>query len=134
MSRDGSLIEYERVFEELGQNLEYIGKVIDPEELIVLYANSLLQDIFGNWIQAQMAFIDKMTVIEFKGRVREEARRLNICGLNQGLCYGICIFIGFLPLGHHQIFSSHCSRLHKQSTYSYHKEFAIHSQQTRRRL
>src|SRR5579862_9604022 len=32
-----------------------------------------------------MAFIDKMTITEFKGRVREEARRLNTCGLNQGL-------------------------------------------------
>jgi hypothetical protein len=32
------------------------------------------------------------------------------------MCYGICIFVGLLPLGHHQIFSSHCSRLHFQST------------------
>ena len=32
-----------------------------------------------------MGFIDKMSITEFKGRVREEARRLNICGLNQGL-------------------------------------------------
>ena len=29
-----------------------------------------------------------------------------------------------LPLGHHQIFSSHCNRLHFKSTYSYYKEFA----------
>jgi hypothetical protein len=50
-----------------------------------LYANYLPQDIFGNWIQAQMAFIDKMTITEFKGHVREEARHLNVCGLNQEL-------------------------------------------------
>jgi len=32
-----------------------------------------------------MAFIDTMTITEFKGRVREEARRLNTCGLNHEL-------------------------------------------------
>jgi hypothetical protein len=28
-----------------------------------------------------MAFIDQMTITEFKGRICEEARRLNACGL-----------------------------------------------------
>jgi hypothetical protein len=32
-----------------------------------------------------MAFIDKMSITEFKGRVREEARCLNTCGLTQAL-------------------------------------------------
>lgn len=43
---------------------------------------SVTVDIFGNWIESQMAFIDTMTITEFKGRVRKEARRLNTCGLS----------------------------------------------------
>ena len=81
MARDGSLIDHERVFDELVQNLADIGHSIDTEELIVLFANSLPQDTFGNWIQAQLAFIDNITITEFKGRVREEACRLNLNGL-----------------------------------------------------
>jgi transposase InsO family protein len=85
MPREGSLMDHERVFDELVQNLADIGHSIDTEELIVLFANSLPQDTFGNWIQAQLAFIDGITITEFKGRVREEARRLNINGLSQTL-------------------------------------------------
>jgi hypothetical protein len=85
MNLNGSLIEHERVFDNLVQSLAAIGKTIDPDELIILYANSLPAETFGNWIQGQMAFIDKMTVTEFKGRVREEACRLNTCGLTQAL-------------------------------------------------
>jgi hypothetical protein len=85
MARDGSFIDHERVFDELVQNLADIGHSIDTEELIILFANSLPQDAFGNWIQAQLAFIDGITITEFKGRVREEARRLNINGLSQTL-------------------------------------------------
>src|SRR5271154_6422433 len=32
-----------------------------------------------------MIFVDKLSIIEFKGRVREEARRLNLTDLGQGL-------------------------------------------------
>src|ERR1700689_5627001 len=32
-----------------------------------------------------MAFIDTMSITEFKRRVREEARRLNSCGLSQAV-------------------------------------------------
>src|SRR5579862_5789302 len=85
MNPNGSLLDHERTFDDLVQSLAAIGKTIDSDELIILYANSLPVDIFSNWIQGQMAFIDKMTITEFKGRVREEARRLNTCGLNQGL-------------------------------------------------
>ena len=85
MPANSSLIEHERVFDDLMQNLAGIGKTINVDELIVLYANSLPADTFNNWIQGQMGFIDQMTITEFKGRVREEARRLNVCGLSQGL-------------------------------------------------
>ena len=85
MSTNGSLLDHERTFDNLVQSLSAIGKDIDPDELIVLYANSLPVETFGNWIQSQMAFIDNLSITEFKGRVREEARRLNLSGLGQGL-------------------------------------------------
>lgn len=83
MNTNGSLIKHERVFDDLVQSLTAIGKTIDPEELIILYLNSLSAKIFGNWIQGQMAFIDKMTITEFKDHVREEACHLNSCGLSE---------------------------------------------------
>jgi hypothetical protein len=85
MNLNSSLIEHKCVFDDLVQSLAAIGKTIDPDELIILYAHSLPAGTFGDWIQGQMAFIDKMTVTEFEGRVREEALRLNTCGLTQAL-------------------------------------------------
>src|SRR5579859_1903040 len=85
MSSNSSLIDHERTFDDLVQSLSAIGKMIDSDELIVLYANSLPVEIFGNWIQGQMAFVDNLSITEFKGRVREEGRRLNLAGLGQGL-------------------------------------------------
>lgn len=85
MSPNGSLIDHERTFDDLIQNLSAIGKDIDSDELIVIYASSLPVNTFGNWIQSQMAFIDTLSLAEFKSRVREEARRLNIAGLGQTL-------------------------------------------------
>ena len=81
----GSLSDHERTFDNLVQSLIAIGKDIDSDELIVLYANSLPVQTFGNWIQGQMTFVDKLSITEFKGRVREEARRLNLAGQGQGL-------------------------------------------------
>src|SRR5271156_3422730 len=81
MSPNGSLLDHERLFDDLVQSLSTIGKDINSDELTVLYANSLPVEMFGNWIQSQMAFIDNLSVTEFKGRVREEARRLNLAGL-----------------------------------------------------
>src|SRR5437667_1650132 len=85
MPAGSSLIDHESTFDNLVQNLAAIGKTIDPEELIILYANSLPIETFGNWIQGQMAFIDNMSITDFKGRVREEARRLNLAGFGSGL-------------------------------------------------
>ena len=85
MSPNGSLLDHECTFDDLVQNLLAIGKNIDSDELMVLYANSLPVQIFWMWIQSEMAFIDNLSITEFKGRVREEARRLNIAGLGQTL-------------------------------------------------
>jgi hypothetical protein len=48
MSPNGSLLDHERTFDDLVQSLLVMGKDIDSDELIVLYANSLPVDIFGN--------------------------------------------------------------------------------------
>src|SRR5271154_3626238 len=41
MNPNGSLLDHERTFDDLVQNLSAIGKEIESDELIVLYANSL---------------------------------------------------------------------------------------------
>src|SRR5437764_13371455 len=77
--------EHERTFDELVQSLAQIGKIIDTDELIILYAASLPNETFGNWVQSQMAFIDNFSISDSKGRVREEARHLNLAGLATNL-------------------------------------------------
>src|SRR5271170_2630896 len=81
----GSLSDHERTFDDIVQSLSAIGKDIDSDELIVLYASSLPDETFGHWIQTQMVFVDNITITEFKGRVREEARRLTLNGRGAGL-------------------------------------------------
>ena len=85
MSPTGSLLDHERTFDDLVQSLAAIGKVIKTDELLILYANSLPNEIFSHWVQSQMAVIDTLTITEFKARVREEGRRLNLAGLGQSL-------------------------------------------------
>src|SRR5271170_2894217 len=84
----GSLSDHERMFDNLVQSLSAIGKDIDTDELIVLYTNSLPVEMFSNWIQSQMAFINNLSITEFKGHIREEARRLTLYGLGAGLGIG----------------------------------------------
>jgi hypothetical protein len=52
MSPNGSLIDHERRFDDIIQCLSAIGRPINSEELVVVYANSLPDEIFGNWIQS----------------------------------------------------------------------------------
>ena len=80
-----TLSEHERTFDELVQSLAQIGKIIDTDELIILYAASLPNETFGNWVQSQMAFIDYLSISDFKGHVHEEARHLNLAGLATNL-------------------------------------------------
>ena len=68
------------MFDDLVQSLSAIGKNIESDELIVLYANSLPVEVFGSQIQSQMAFIDNLSITKFKGHVREEGRHLNQIG------------------------------------------------------
>ena len=52
MQTGSSLRDHEQRFDVLVQSLEAIGKVIDPDELIILYMNSLPVATFSNWIQS----------------------------------------------------------------------------------
>ena len=85
MQSGSSLRDHEETFDSLVQSLSAIGKDFDDEELIILFANSLPSDVFGNWIQTQMALIDDMSLIDFKSRVREETHRLISVGQGQSL-------------------------------------------------
>src|SRR5438552_608859 len=85
MQTGSSLREHEQRFDILVQSLEAIGKTIEPDEVIILYANSLPVETFGNWIQSQLGFIDNISITDFKGGMREEARPLNLVGMGQGL-------------------------------------------------
>src|SRR5579859_2457342 len=85
MKSGTTLSEHKQVFDELVQSLAQIGKTIDTDELIVLYATSLPNETFGNWVQSQMVFIDNLSISDFKGHVREEARCLNLVNLATNL-------------------------------------------------
>lgn len=60
----GPLGDHEETSDVLIQNLLVIGKVIDVEELIILNADSLPVETFGNQIQKQMALIDKISITD----------------------------------------------------------------------
>ena len=85
MGPTATLIQHETIFDALVHELATIGKTIEDEDLIVIYAGSLPNEHFGTWIQSQMPLIDGVSFTEFKSRVREEARRLNLAGVGQQL-------------------------------------------------
>lgn len=85
MSYNSSLIDHEQILDERVHSLTQIGKTIDSNKLIILYANSLWVNIFDNWTQSQMAFIDMMTNTEFKEYIHKEEHCLNTYSLSQSL-------------------------------------------------
>ena len=111
MKSGTTLSKHERIFDELVQSLAQIGKIIDTDELIVLYAASLPNETFGNWVQSQMAFIDNLSISNFKGRVREEARRLNLAGFatNLGVSDPSVVQANAACSGRFNIRCDHCS-------------------------
>ena len=74
MTPDLTLLQHESTFDALIHELATMGKMIEDEDLIVIYAGSLPNEHFGNWVQTQMSQIDGVTLLEFQGHVREEAR------------------------------------------------------------
>src|SRR5271169_6321408 len=75
MAPGSSLTNHEREFDGLVEGLTVMGRVMEPEDLVVIYANSLPAD-YGTWLQGQMATIDRIELSEFKGLVREETQRM----------------------------------------------------------
>ena len=75
MAPGSSLIDHEREFDGLVEGLSRMGRVVEPEDLVVIFANSLPVE-YGTWLQGQTATIDKMDLSTFKGLVREETQRM----------------------------------------------------------
>jgi hypothetical protein len=79
-----SISDLEETFDALVHSLTAAGKEYKDDELIIYYAHALPES-FENWIQGQMALVDQMSITDFKGRVREEARRLISIGKGPSL-------------------------------------------------
>jgi len=75
MASGSPLADHEREFDGLVEGLASMGRIIDPEDLMVIYVNSLLRD-YNTWLQGQSATLDKMDLSDFKGLVREETLRM----------------------------------------------------------
>src|SRR5436190_14048849 len=71
-----SLIEHERLFDRLVERLATMGKTMETEDLVVIYANSLPPTEYRTWLQGQMSVLESISLLGFKGRVREEERRM----------------------------------------------------------
>ena len=76
MASGSSLIDHEREFDGLVEGLAAMGRVMEPEDLVVIYANSLPASEYGTWLQGQTAVLDKIGLSDFKGLVREETQRM----------------------------------------------------------
>ncbi len=50
-----------------------MGRVMEPEDLVVIYANSLPAE-YGTWLQGQSVTLDKISLSDFKGLVHEETQ------------------------------------------------------------
>ena len=75
MASGSSLTDHEHGFDGLVEGLVSMGRVMEPEDLVVIYANSLPGE-YNTWLQGQSATLDKMDLSDFKGLVREETLRM----------------------------------------------------------
>jgi len=73
MAPGSSLMDNEREFDALVEGLSVMGRIMDPEDLVVIYANSLPQE-YSTWLQGQSATLDKIALSDFKGLVHEETQ------------------------------------------------------------
>ena len=85
MAPGSSLIEHERLFDGLVESLAAMGKIIETEDLVVIYANSLPPAEYGTSLQGQSSTLETTSLSAFKGQVREEERRMkNVDSVNDG--------------------------------------------------
>jgi hypothetical protein len=83
MLSGSSLMEHERAFDGFVEGLSAMGKTIEEEDLVIIFANSLPKE-YKNWLQGQVAILsDDVTLSEFKSRVREETQRLKNFGSSE---------------------------------------------------
>ena len=75
MASGSPLADHESEFDTLVKGLASMGRIIDPEDLMVIYPNSLPRD-YNTWLQGQSATLDKMDLSDFKGLVHEETLRM----------------------------------------------------------
>ena len=58
MAPGSSLIEHERLFNGLVESLATMGKIMETEDLVVIYANSLPPAEYRTWLQGQTAVLE----------------------------------------------------------------------------
>ncbi len=73
MAPGSSLMNHEREFDGLVEGLMVMGCVMEPEDLVVMYANSLPAE-YATWLQGQLVTLDKISLSDFKGLVHEETQ------------------------------------------------------------
>ena len=66
---------HEREFDGLVEGLTAMGRVMEPGDLVVIYANSLPAE-YSTWLQGQSVTLDKVSLSDFKGLVHEETQRV----------------------------------------------------------
>ena len=75
MAPGASLVVHEREFDGLVEGLTAVGRVMEPEDLVVIYSN-LLPAEYSTWLQGQSATLEKLSLSDFKGLVHEETQRM----------------------------------------------------------
>ena len=73
MAPGSSLMNHEWEFDGLVEGLMVMGRIMEPEDLVVIYANSLPAE-YGTWLQGQLVTLDKISLSDFKGLVHEETQ------------------------------------------------------------
>src|SRR5436190_24097608 len=68
-------MNHEREFDGLVEGLMVMGHVMEPEDLVVIYANSLPAE-YSTWLQGQSVTLDKISLSDFKGLVHEETQHM----------------------------------------------------------
>jgi len=83
MTAGTSLSDHEREFDNLVEGLVRMGKIIDEEDLVVIYSNSLPVE-FSTWLQGKVAIIESLSISESKGQAHEEQQRMkNAANINR---------------------------------------------------
>ena len=75
MASGSSLADHERQFNSIVEGLAVMGRIMETEDLVAIYANSLPKE-YSAWLQGQMAVLENVELAIFMGMVREETQRM----------------------------------------------------------